>query len=657
MALDNQYHCSIKPISRSAGRSAVAAAAYRSGILLRDNRTELDHDFRRKRGIVLSEILAPPGCDWARDRARLWNAVESSKAMRANGRAATEVECALPAALSSEQRAALVRRFAESLIADESVAVDYSVHAPHPNRRPRGAAAGADLPGDDSRNFHVHILVSHLLITPNGPSKPVSKLFDGPQRVEAIRQRWAEHVNAAYAAAGLDLYQDARSYATMGIDRVPTRHLGAATIAQERRGRPTERGDMHRARTEHRRAGLALTALDGEQDRREQGCPPMAITESVCTLTMEQKARRAEGYKNRLLSSRYGPFDDFVALAAAVRRLDLECDDGPRVFLRDGGKITDHGDRLSVHGAWRGQGQGRADPTDAAVAALVTLARAKGWQSITLYGSEDFQSRAARFATRVGLSVSNDTLRHVIADEQRRMQAQQSIAGKNAMPAQPINSDTAIVNDTARAAVVAQQSGDSRTLAALCRATPDHLRRRVGDLLHHRADAEMDGLSSSDISTRMRSSAMTALAREWDRIENGITVTSNIAPQMPPEAAQPIEKRVVAAAASLLAARRAEATGGGDSFDTLRAERTLSTILDRMDSDQRAALLEVPRGRDREPALSALLEMAVTMADSRADARGRAMRADTPAHPQHWMDEQEETPVPQLPATPFPPGS
>lgn len=150
---------------------------------------------------------------------------------------------------------------------------------------------------------------------------------------------------------------------------------------------------------------------------------------------------------------------------------------------------------------------------------------------------------------------------------------------------------------------------------------------------------------------------MMALAREWDRIENGITVTSNIAPQVPPETAQPIEKRVVAAAASLLAARRAEATGGGDSFATLRAERALSTILDRMDSDQRAALLEVPRGRDREPALSALLEMAVTMADSRANARGRAMRADTPAQPQHWMDEQEETPVPQLPATPFPPGS
>lgn len=42
------YHCSIKIIGRSRGRSAVAAAAYRSGERLRDEETGLLHDFTRK---------------------------------------------------------------------------------------------------------------------------------------------------------------------------------------------------------------------------------------------------------------------------------------------------------------------------------------------------------------------------------------------------------------------------------------------------------------------------------------------------------------------------------------------------------------------------------------------------------------------------------
>lgn len=42
------YHLSVKAISRSAGRSATAAAAYRAGCKIADERTGEIHDYSRK---------------------------------------------------------------------------------------------------------------------------------------------------------------------------------------------------------------------------------------------------------------------------------------------------------------------------------------------------------------------------------------------------------------------------------------------------------------------------------------------------------------------------------------------------------------------------------------------------------------------------------
>ena len=53
------YHCSIKIISRGKGKSAVAAAAYRSGEKLTNDYDGTTHDFTRKGGVVHTEILLP----------------------------------------------------------------------------------------------------------------------------------------------------------------------------------------------------------------------------------------------------------------------------------------------------------------------------------------------------------------------------------------------------------------------------------------------------------------------------------------------------------------------------------------------------------------------------------------------------------------------
>ena len=73
------YHLSVKTISRSAGRSATAAAAYRVGVEITDERTGEIHDYRRKGGVESPALPLPANApQWARDRAQLWNASEQA---------------------------------------------------------------------------------------------------------------------------------------------------------------------------------------------------------------------------------------------------------------------------------------------------------------------------------------------------------------------------------------------------------------------------------------------------------------------------------------------------------------------------------------------------------------------------------------------------
>ena len=47
-------------MSRGKGKSAVAAAAYRSGEKITNEWDGMTHDYTRKRGVVHTEILLPP---------------------------------------------------------------------------------------------------------------------------------------------------------------------------------------------------------------------------------------------------------------------------------------------------------------------------------------------------------------------------------------------------------------------------------------------------------------------------------------------------------------------------------------------------------------------------------------------------------------------
>ena len=105
----------ISSVTRSAGRRATAAAAYRAGESIRDERSGEVINCGRRRDVLHTEIFLPPQFDgtqvsWARDRQRLWNTAEHAE-KRHNARVAREYQLSLPAELDASRRIALSRAF------------------------------------------------------------------------------------------------------------------------------------------------------------------------------------------------------------------------------------------------------------------------------------------------------------------------------------------------------------------------------------------------------------------------------------------------------------------------------------------------------------------------------------------------------------------
>jgi ATP-dependent exoDNAse (exonuclease V) alpha subunit len=199
-----------KIISRRAGQSAVACAAYRSGEKIRDRIGETTHDYRQKRGIMDADITAPEGApEWVRDRGELWNRVEEAE-NRKDAQLAREFVVAVPHELTPEERILTVREIARKL-AKRGMVVDWSIH--NPGRH------------GDERNVHAHLLTTMRKLEPDGFGKKVREWNDRGV-MKDIKAEISEVFNAKLRARGLPEI-DPRSYEEQGItDRQPQKHLG-----------------------------------------------------------------------------------------------------------------------------------------------------------------------------------------------------------------------------------------------------------------------------------------------------------------------------------------------------------------------------------------------------------------------------------------------
>jgi Ti-type conjugative transfer relaxase TraA len=226
------YHFSAKVIGRGTGRSAVAAAAYRSASRLEDERLGRHHDFTNKAGVVHSEVMLPEGApERLRDRETLWNEVEATE-KRKDAQLAREVEFAIPREMTREQGIALARDFVAREFVDRGMIADLNVHW--------------DIGADGEAKPHAHVLLATREVRPDGFGAKVRD-WNATALLQHWRGAWADHVNARCAALDIDARIDHRSYGAQGIELEPQHKIGAAGARREAKGEQAERAEDHRA--------------------------------------------------------------------------------------------------------------------------------------------------------------------------------------------------------------------------------------------------------------------------------------------------------------------------------------------------------------------------------------------------------------------------
>ena len=164
------YHWNIGIVSRGKGKSAVAAAAYRSGEKLTNEWDGMTHDYTRKGGVVHTEIMLPPHAPPSfSDRATLWNSVELYE-KAGNAQLAREIDAALPIELSREEQIRLVREYCSSQFVFKGMCVDFAIH------------------DTDSGNPHCHIMLTMRPLDERGAWAAKSKKeYDLDENGERIR--------------------------------------------------------------------------------------------------------------------------------------------------------------------------------------------------------------------------------------------------------------------------------------------------------------------------------------------------------------------------------------------------------------------------------------------------------------------------------------
>jgi len=216
-------------------RSVVAAAAYRAGEKLEDKGADKTFDYTRKHHVEASGMLAPAHAQgWARDRQSYWNAVEHRE-KRKDALLAKEAVLVLPRNLSQEQRKEVVEGWADdNLVKQRGLVVDYAIHSPDAS--------------DGDKNYHAHVLYYPRPIAENGEfadkkltGYKTANTVDGTKTLKEFRFSYQEHLNRASSANDNNqIVWDLRSYKERGIDKIPQPKRGQKVTHLEKRGFNTQ---------------------------------------------------------------------------------------------------------------------------------------------------------------------------------------------------------------------------------------------------------------------------------------------------------------------------------------------------------------------------------------------------------------------------------
>lgn len=278
------FYVKVNMISRSSGRSSVAASAYRSGEKIKNEYDGLIHDYRNKSGVVYSEILLPENApERFENRATLWNEVEQIEKGK-NAQLSREIVLALPIELNQAEQIQLTQDYVKNNFVKDGMIADVNIH------------------DKEDGNPHAHIMLTVRSLDEHGEWQakqkkdyildkegnkqydPVKKTYkcrtikttnwDEKEKLLEWRENWAKEVNQVFQNKGIVEQIDHRSYKEQGSEKIPQIHMGHEATAMERRGIKTYKGNINRSIVEQnetiKKLGQKINGYTGEiQKSRE----------------------------------------------------------------------------------------------------------------------------------------------------------------------------------------------------------------------------------------------------------------------------------------------------------------------------------------------------------------------------------------------------
>ena len=289
-------------VSRGAGRSAVAAAAYLSCSQMLNEYDGVQHDYTRKQGLGWRQVFLPATApaEW-QDRETLWNAVEETETAK-DSRLAREFVAALPIELSQEEQIQLLQDFIKEQFVADGMCADAAIHDPYPpGHNPHAHILLTVRPLDEKGKWQYKTEKEYLCVkdgeergftaaefkqaqadgwekqyqykvgkkkvymassaaqaqgyervskypksTKYGRQNPITERWNSDEQLVLWRAAWADVANRYLERTGHEERIDHRSHAERGLEERPTIHEGVAAQALERRGIISDRCELNR---------------------------------------------------------------------------------------------------------------------------------------------------------------------------------------------------------------------------------------------------------------------------------------------------------------------------------------------------------------------------------------------------------------------------
>ena len=289
-------------VSRGAGRSAVAAAAYLSCSRMLNEYDGVQHDYTRKQGLGWRQVFLPATApaEW-QDRETLWNAVEETETAK-DSRLAREFVAALPIELSREEQIQLLQDFIKEQFVADGMCADAAIHDPYPpGHNPHAHILLTVRPLDEKGKWQYKTEKEYLCVkdgeergftaaefkqaqadgwekqyqykvgkkkvymapsaaqaqdyervskypksTKYGRQNPISERWNSEEQLVFWRKAWADVTNLHLERAGQEERIDHRSHAERGLEEQPTIHEGVIARALEKKGIVSDRCELNR---------------------------------------------------------------------------------------------------------------------------------------------------------------------------------------------------------------------------------------------------------------------------------------------------------------------------------------------------------------------------------------------------------------------------